>query len=76
MKLVDPPQYVSDARPKVKQSKNIETTVTFDLTFDEARPILIAYLKKVYPEFRRRGLEIELDFLQEKISCNGYKLEN
>lgn len=61
--------------PKVEIKKNIETTVTFTLSLEEATPAIISYLKRTYPEFRRKNLTIELDLNDTNIICHGYKLE-
>lgn len=64
-----------ESRPEVVTRLNIETTVKLRLPYEQIHDVVIAYLKKTYPEFRRRGLEIELNFLGDAIYCDGYKLE-
>jgi len=75
LKLIVPKESLSIKRPIVTTKRNIETTVDFKLSFDEIRPIIERYLHANYPEFRRKNLELEIDFLTDYIACRGHKHE-
>jgi len=66
-------------RPIVKQRKEIETTVEYTVSLtvsrSEVEECLLQYLKKKFPEFRRKNLSLKIYINEETVKIHGYSLE-
>lgn len=65
-----------EGRPKTNKTIRITRETKFELTYEQIEPVLIAHLRKVYPEFRGyEDHEIEIDWIDGTAVINAAKEE-